>query len=70
MYEGLRDISTLNILNMFTKIYKNITNVFFHDMTCVFNLYNDKAETKKRCIPPNSIQLEKCNICFDNLDNV
>ena len=26
---------------------KNITNVFCHDMTCVFNLYNDKAEIKK-----------------------
>ena len=58
MYEGLRYldwlpyISTLNILNMFTKIYKTITNVFFHDMTCVFNLYNDKAAIKKNAFLP------------------
>ena len=52
-------ISTLNIFNMFTKIYKNITNVFCHYMSCVFNLYNDKAETKKKCIPSNSIQIKK-----------
>ena len=49
---------TLNILDMFTKIYKNITNVICHSMSCVFNLYNDKAETKK-CISSYSIQMKK-----------
>ena len=52
-------ISTLNILNMFTKIYKNITNVFCHNISCVFNLYNDKAEIKKKCISSNSTQMKK-----------